>query len=113
MHLRTLLGTRFDEKSFDTYRQDVINESFSILQYSTRDHVEKICNVNISDQQEEMNDDFLQTESSDRFRQELFSEIKIRLVNALLSLKENEYKLFESFGIWYNFGVIYFIKSLV
>ena len=99
MHLRTLLGTRFDEKCFDTYRQDIINESISILQFSTREHVAEISDVNIPEQQEEMNDNFLlQTETSEKFSQELFSEIKIRLVNALLSLKENENILFESFG---------------
>ena len=85
-HLRTLLGPRFNEESFFSYRQGVINEAISISQFSTREHVADISDINIPDQQEEMNDTFLSpTESFEKFSQELFSEIKIRLVNALLS----------------------------
>ena len=98
-HIRTLLGTRFNEESFFSYRQGVINEAISILHLSTKEDIAELSKLDIPEQQEELEDTFLSsTESSKQFSQELFGEIKKRIVNAFFSLKRNECKLIETFG---------------
>ena len=86
-------------KVFFSYRQGVINDAISILHFSTREDIAEISKLDIPEQQEDFEDTFFpSTESSKQFSQELFGEMKRRIVNAFFSLKRNECKLIETFG---------------
>ena len=94
MHLRTLLGDKFNEKSFDIYRQNIINSSIRMMQVRTSNHVNEISSIDTSNQKEEINEDiFSQIESNGSYRQELLSEIRARLVSALMNLKQRKNEL--------------------
>ena len=98
-HLRTILGDRFDEKSFDAYRQNTINNSIRIMQARTSNHVNEIFSIDTSNQKEEIHEDiWSQIESTGRYRKEMLDEVKARLVKALMTLKKRERKMLLSFG---------------
>ena len=48
IHLRTLLGDKFNEESFDIYRQNIITNSIRMLQVRTSKHVNEIFSVDTS-----------------------------------------------------------------
>ena len=90
-HIRTLLGTQFNEESFFLYKQDIINEAIRTLHLTTKEKFD-IPEIESSALFSSSNG------PSRQFSQEVVDEIKDKFIQASLSLKCNEDKLLLTFG---------------